>query len=99
MIITLCGSTSLKPVFDSLQHELALQGHIVLSPGVYSKYYRETLTEEEESVLIDLHFSKIDMSDMVYIIHNTVGPLGKHTKNELNYAQKRGKRIVHLQTN
>ena len=36
MIITLCGSTKFKNVFNRVAQRISLMGHIVLTPTIFS---------------------------------------------------------------
>ena len=44
-----------------------------------------------------MHKQKIDMSDEIYVI-NVEGYIGESTKNEIEYAKARGKRISYLES-
>ena len=47
-------------------------------------------------MLDEMHKQKIDMSDEIYVI-NVDGYIGESTKNEIQYAKVRGKRISYLE--
>jgi len=85
-IITLCGSTKFKEEYLWWQKELSLQGHIVLSVGLWphaDKY--EYITPEQKEMLDELHLRKIDLSDAIYVI-NPGEYIGESTKKEVDYA-------------
>lgn len=44
-----------------------------------------------------MHKQKIDMSNEIYVI-NVGGYIGESTKNEIEYAKARGKRISYLES-
>ena len=47
-------------------------------------------------MLDEMHKQKIDMSDEIYVI-NVEGYIGESTKNEIEYAKARGKKISYLE--
>ena len=47
-------------------------------------------------MLDEIHKQKIDMSDEIYVI-NVGGYIGESTKNEIEYAKEKGKRISYLE--
>jgi len=52
------------------------------------------LTMEELEHLADAHYQKIDMSDGIYVV-NIGGYIGESVRNEIVYAQYRGKEVVY----
>lgn len=97
MVICLCGSTRFKAEFLSALRAFTLQGHIVILPGVYGHADGGYLDKETKKKLDDLHFKKIDMSDIVYVI-NPNGYIGESTKREIEYAKSLGKMIRYLES-
>lgn len=91
-IITLCGSTRFKQQFLNVQKKLSLEGKIVLSVGLFNHYDNEQLTGEQKKLLDELHLRKIDLSDSIYVI-DVNGYVGESTKNEIRYAESKGKII------
>jgi len=89
-IITLCGSLKFKKQFREINERLTLQGHIVLSCGVWNKKIAESNREE----LQEIHFKKIEISNRIHII-NVNGYIGKHTQQEIEYAKDFGKKITY----
>jgi len=91
-IVTLVGST--KPEWQEqyrrVNRELTLAGFLVISVGLFKtdvpdiEFYRELL----ESI----HFQKIDMAEVVVLIHKDA--VGKHTELELIYCEETGKPVV-----
>lgn len=96
MIITLCGSTRFKEDFLKADQELSLQGHIVLSLGVFSGADNITLNDKQVEMLNKVHRQKMDMSDAIFVI-NKDGYIGDSTKSEIEYAKSGNKIINYLE--
>ncbi len=56
----------------------------------------KNLSQEEYAKIVDAHWKKIDLSDMIYVV-NVGGYIGNSTKNEIEYAQKHGKEVEYLE--
>ena len=97
MIITLCGSTRFKDEFLAVQRDLTLQGHIVLSVGLFAHADSEDLTVEDKIRLDNLHKEKINMSDAIFVI-NKDGYIGESTYSEIDWANRMKKQIFFLET-
>lgn len=97
MVITLCGSTRFKDEFLAVQKDLTLQGHIVLSVGLFGHADNEDLTLEEKVRLDNLHKEKINMSDAIFVI-NKDGYIGESTYSEIDWANRMKKQIFFLET-
>ena len=97
MIITLCGSTRFKDEFLEVQKNLSLQGHIVLSVGLFGHADGIELTPEEKIRLDNLHKQKINMSDAIFVI-NKNNYIGESTYGEIDWAEKMQKQIFFLET-
>ena len=98
-IICLCGSTRFANVFHQEAWDLTLQGYIVLSIGVCKHtedHGGESLGQDVEDRLDELHLRKIDLADIVAIL-NVNGYIGESTRKELNYARTLGKHVVFLE--
>lgn len=96
MIITICGSTRFKDEFLAVQKDLTLQGHIVLSVGLFGHADNEELTTEEKIRLDNLHKEKINMSDAIFVI-NKDGYIGESTYSEIDWAQRMKKEVYFLE--
>lgn len=96
MIITLVGSTKFKAEFEKAARQFALNGHIVLSPGIYSQSDGIELDDDTLTRLKELHEYKIDFSDAIYVI-NPGGYIGEATKSEISYAKSRGCLVDYLE--
>ena len=97
VVVCLCGSTKFKNEFLAAQRGLTLAGQIVIMPGVFGHVDGGFLNAETKKKLDELHFKKIDMSDMVYVI-NVNGYIGESTKREIAYAESLGKQIRYLES-
>lgn len=95
-VITLCGSTRFRDEFMAQQKRLTLEGNIVLSVGLFGHAGDgEALDEATKEMLDDMHKSKIDMADEIFVI-NPRGYIGESTKSEIAYATARGKAVKYL---
>jgi len=95
-VITLCGSTRFKDEFLQEQKRLTLEGNIVISVGLFGHSGdNEVWTDDKKAMLDDMHKSKIDMADEIFVI-NVGGYIGSSTKSEIEYAQKTNKVINYL---
>jgi hypothetical protein len=98
-IICLCGSTRFMDAFFDVGWRETLKGKIVLSIGVCKHaedHGGEALGPEVVKLLDELHFHKIELADEAMIL-NVGGYIGESTRNELEYAEKLGKRIIYLE--
>ena len=94
MIITICGSTKFKNEMLNVASELTLNGNIVLMTFVFA-HCGDKITDRQKSLLVKLHFEKIQMSDAIYVV-NINNYIGESTRNEIKYAKKLGKIIIYL---
>lgn len=95
-VITLCGSTKFKEIFDSVNWTLTMAGNVVFSCGVFAHAGGDILSEDEKKLLDDIHKQKIDMSDEILVI-NKNGYIGSSTQNEIHYAIAKGKIVKYLE--
>lgn len=99
-VVTLCGSTRFKDEFMQAQKELTLKGIIVISVGLFGHSGDEEVWDgmdegaisETKFMLDDMHKSKIDMADGIFVI-NPGGYIGESTWSEICYAFMTGKTI------
>lgn len=104
-VITLCGSSRFPEAFHIVNAHLSLQGHIVISLGLFGHADEPTgaqfLTsdgneQKKEKRLLDrLHQEKIDISDSIFVI-NVGGYIGSSTHREIEYAKSKGKVVEYL---
>ena len=96
-IITLCGSIKFKDEFIGVQEKLTLDGNIVLTPNFFNNIKKEDIDEKTKKMLDEMHKQKIDMSDEIYVI-NVGRYIGESTKNEIEYAKEKEKKISYLES-
>jgi hypothetical protein len=94
-VITLCGSTRFKEEFESVNRDLTLSGHIVISVGCFG-HAGDNFSEDQKVMLDDIHKRKIDMSDAIYVI-NKHGYIGESTKDEIKYALEHNKAVMFME--
>jgi hypothetical protein len=75
-----------------VNRNLTLQGKIVLSVGLFTHKDKIKISDEEKKMLDKLHLEKISLSDSIYVIDKD-GYIGESTKNEIEFAKKKGKAI------
>lgn len=95
-IICICGSTKFKDKIIQVQKELTLQGYVVIGMHLFSQDEGIELTKEQLLMLKEKHKLKIDLSDAIYVV-NPNGYLGDSTKEEIEYAISKGKKIMSLE--
>lgn len=103
-VITLCGSTKFKDEFIKAQRELTLHGNIVISLSLFGhsgdsevwENMDEGTSTKTKKMLDEMHRRKIDMSDEIFVI-NVGGYIGDSTKNEIEYAKRKGKIVKYLE--
>ncbi len=103
-VVTLCGSTKFKDEFIKAQRELTLQGNIVISISLFGNSGDSEVWEnmddgtstKTKKMLDEMHRRKIDMSDEIFVI-NVGGYIGESTKNEIEYAKRKGKIVRYLE--
>lgn len=92
-VIALCGSTRFKDDFFRVQKELTLEGNIVISVSLFGHSGDdEVWTVGTKEMLDDMHLSKIDMADEIFVV-NPGGYVGESTAREIGYALLRGKTV------
>jgi hypothetical protein len=95
-VITLCGSTKFKDEFIAEQKRLTLEGNIVISVGLFGHSGDDEVWQEKTKPMLDeMHKSKIDLSDEIFVI-NVGGYIGSSTRSEIEYAVKTGKTVKYL---
>ena len=97
--VCLCGSTRLMDAFFEAGWQFSLRGWIVLSIGVCkhaTDHGGEALGFHVAEMLDELHFRKIDVADLVFVL-NVKGYIGESTSREIEYAEKKGKPVVYLE--
>ena len=96
-VITLCGSTRFKEQFIEIQKNLTLEGNIVISVGAFGHCGdNEVWTDGKKAMLDRMHLAKIDLADEIFVI-NVDNYIGDSTRNEIEYAKSKGKRVRFLE--
>ena len=95
-IICICGSTKYKDEIIQVQKELTLQGYVVIGMHLFSQDEGIELSEDQLHMLKEKHKLKIDLSEAIYVI-NPNGYIGGSTREEIEYALSKGKKIMSLE--
>ena len=90
-IITICGSMKYMSEMNVITKKLVEEGNCVLTPVLRKD---KKINEEEKKILKKIHFKKIEMSDIVFIL-NKDDYIGESTKLEIEYAEMLNKEIVY----
>lgn len=93
-VITLCGSLKFNTTFNSVQMLLERSGHVCFSVGFSEKDYIPP-TREEKSILDNVHFKKILLSDCILVL-DINEYVGESTRNEIQFAQMNNKPVFYL---
>lgn len=91
-VVCLCGSTRFKEDFERVMREETLQGHVVLSVGLFGHVEGLDMSGQVKKMLDELHLDKIRMADEVLVI-NRGGYVGESTGREVEFARSLGKPI------
>jgi hypothetical protein len=94
-VVTLCGSTRFPETFIEATKRETLEGKIVISVGLFGHQESIDMGGPTKSMLDQLHFRKIDISDEILVL-NVGGYIGSSTRNEIEYATKNGKKVRYL---
>ena len=78
-VVTICGSMKFKDKMMEVARDLEIKNKYVVIQCVYSN---DKFNEEEQVLLVDLHYKKIDISDAIYVV-NVDGYIGTSTKKEI----------------
>lgn len=90
--ITICGSMKFADDMKSIAFELeSVQGYNVLQ-CTYNELDLE-LTPDMRENLKNAHLRKIDMSEAIYVVDMN-GYIGEQVRQEIEYAKKKGKKII-----
>ena len=94
--ICICGSTKHKDKIQQVQRELTLKGYIVLGMHLFSQSEGIELTKDQIDMLRERHRLKIGLCDSIYVV-NQDGYIEESTKEEIEYAISKGKKIMSLE--
>ena len=95
-VITLCGSTRFWDHFQRVNAELTVQGNVVFSVAIPSSGDLSPLPHGTKTVLDQVHFHKIRMSDEILVL-NVGGYIGESTQREIEFAKKIGRKVKYLE--
>lgn len=95
-IICICGSTKFKDEIIQIQKDLTLQGYIVIGMHLFSQDEGIELTKEQLIMLKEKHRLKISLSEAIYVV-NPNGYIGDSTREEIEFAISKGKKIMSLE--
>ena len=92
-VVTICGSMKFKDKMMDIAKELEIKNKYIVIQCVYSN---DKFSDEEQLILAELHYKKIDISDAIYVV-NVDGYIGNSTSKEIEYAKKLGKEVIYLE--
>lgn len=92
-IVTICGSMKFKDKMMDVARDLEIKNKYLVIQCVYSN---DIFNEEEQQILSDLHYNKIEISDAIYVV-NVNGYIGNQTSKEIEYAKNLGKEVMYLE--
>lgn len=96
-VVTLCGSVRFWDKIQQISERLELENEYAVI-GITPHVMDRDLTEHEKNLLGELHRTKIDLSDAIFVV-NVDGYIGESVKNEIEYAKEKGKEIIYLENN
>lgn len=73
-----------KEKMIEIAKDLEIKDKYVVIQCIYSN---DKFSDNEQSILADLHYKKIDISDAIYVV-NVDGYIGSSTGKEVEYAKK-----------
>jgi len=94
-VITLCGSTRFMDEFARQNEKFTLAGNIVFSVAVRSSNGTNKVSQTQKTILDQVHFHKIRMSDEIFVI-NCENYIGDSTKKEIDFARSIGRKVTFL---
>lgn len=94
-VVTLCGSVRFWDKIQELYEKLELENKYAVI-GITPHVMNRNFTEDEEDLLDELRRIKIDLADAIYVV-NVNGYIGKSTREEIEYAEQKGKEIMYLE--
>jgi len=94
-VVTICGSLKFWDKIQEISERLELENEYVVI-GIVTHVIDRDLTESEKELLGELHRTKIDLSDAIFVV-NVGGYIGESVKNEIEYAKEKGKEIIYLE--
>ena len=65
-VVTICGSMKFKDKMMEVAKELEIKNKYIVIQCVYTT---DKFSEEEQQILADLHYKKIEISDAIYVVN------------------------------
>ena len=96
-VVTLCGSVRFWDKIQEMSERLELENEYAVL-GIVPHIMNRDLTEYEKNLLGDIHRTKIDLSDAIFVV-NVDGYIGESVNKEIEYAKEKGKEIIYLENN
>lgn len=93
-IICMCGKLKYTKQLMEQTERLTLEGYNVISV-IYETRDRNSYTEKEINLFVELHYQKIDLADAIFVV-NVNNDIGEGTKKDIEYARKHHKEIMYL---
>lgn len=94
-VVAVCGSYKFWDKIQEVSERLELEkGYAVI--GIVPHVLNRELTQNEKDLLGELHLTKIDLSDAVFVV-NVGGYIGESVRKEIEYARAKGKEILYLE--
>ena len=90
--VTVCGSMRFQKEMQAIAFALETKHHMNVLQCVYCAE-GTALSEAERDSLSVAHYSKIDLSDAVYVV-DIGGYIGESARQEMTYARERGKDVI-----
>lgn len=97
LTVTLIGSVKQEADWRRYVSELTKRGYVVFEAGLYGTLGGDIPSEVWELVT-QVHFQKIQMSDMVATIRKPDGTIGDHTRGDMEFGKENNKRIFEVET-
>lgn len=95
-VITLCGSTRFYKTFDKICYELTVADYAIFTIGtMLNSDKRLVQSQETLERFKQLHYSKILMSDAIFVI-DVDGYVGEDTQSEIDFANENGRLVYKL---
>ena len=93
-IITVCGSLRFRDEIMKVAEKMELEGNCVLTPIFQINSSKDSYTDEEITILGEMHKEKIKMSDAILVV-NVNNYIGNSTASEIEFAKSLNKEIIY----
>jgi len=92
-VVTICGSMKFSKEMIKIASRLEKEKGWCVIQCVYDVDANPT-TQDAIDNIVNAHWKKIDISDAIYVV-NIDGYIGNSTKNEIDYAIRKGKEVMY----